>query len=92
MWGDCTRSIYMPQREPPSIASSTGWHEGIRNPRREGRGGHQHDGDFFHFHGKAMATLPPAWVHHGSQPGAAEKASIYDYATSWARGLGLLDE
>jgi Putative transposase DNA-binding domain len=25
-----------------SIASSTGWHEGIRNPRLEGRGGHQH--------------------------------------------------
>ena len=68
---------------------------------------------------KGMATLHPAGVHHGPQPGAAEgaatkvmtdevavmiecleplavspeaeKASI-DYATSWARGLGLLDE
>jgi putative transposase len=86
-----------------SIASSTGWLEGIRNPRLEGRGGHQHDGDFFHFHDKSMATLPPAWVYHGPQPGAtegaakemtdevvspaAEKASIEAYATSWARGL-----
>jgi len=68
----------------------------------------------------AMATLHPAGVHHGPQPGAAEgaakkemtdevavmvecleplqvspaaeKASIDAYATSWARGLGLLDE
>jgi homogentisate 1,2-dioxygenase len=67
-----------------------------------------------------MATLHPAGVHHGPQPGAAEgaakkemtdevavmiecleplvvspeaeKASIAAYATSWARGLGLLDE
>jgi Putative transposase DNA-binding domain len=101
-----------------SIASSTGWPEGIRNPRLEGRGGHQHDGDFFH--DKSMATLHPAGVHHGPQPGAAEgaatkemtdevavmvecleplvvspeaeKASIEAYATSWARGMGLLEE
>jgi homogentisate 1,2-dioxygenase len=81
-----------------------------------------HDGDFFSRKGidKGMATLHPAGVHHGPQPGAAEgaaakemtdevavmiecleplqvspeaeKASIDTYATSWARGLGLLDE
>jgi hypothetical protein len=67
-----------------------------------------------------MATLHPAGVHHGPQPGAAEgaakkemtdevavmvecqqpltvspeaeKASVEAYATSWARGLGLLEE
>ena len=81
-----------------------------------------HDGDFFSRKGidRGMATLHPAGVHHGPQPGAAEgaaakvmtdevavmieclepltvspdaeKASIAAYATSWARGLGLLDE
>lgn len=81
-----------------------------------------HDGDFFSRKGidRGMATLHPAGVHHGPQPGAAEgaatkemtdevavmieclepltvspeaeKASIPAYATSWARGLGLLDE
>ena len=79
-----------------------------------------HDGDFSRKGiDKGMATLHPAGVHHGPQPGAAEgaatkvmtdevavmiecleplavspeaeKASIA-YATSWARGLGLLDE
>ena len=81
-----------------------------------------HDGDFFSRKGidRGMATLHPAGVHHGPQPGAAEgaakkemtdevavmvecveplvvspeaeKASIEAYATSWARGLGLLEE
>jgi homogentisate 1,2-dioxygenase len=81
-----------------------------------------HDGDFFSRKGidRGMATLHPAGVHHGPQPGAAEgaaakvmtdevavmveclepltvspeaeKASIAAYATSWARGLGLLEE
>jgi putative transposase len=59
-----------------SIASSTGSLEGIRDPRRERRGGHQHDGDFLD--SKPMATPHPA--------------SVDAYATSWARGLGLLDE
>jgi putative transposase len=105
-----------------STASGTGGLGGIRDPRLEGRGGHQHDGDFFSRKGidKGMATLHPAGVHHGPQPGAAEgaaakvmtdevavmvecleplvvspaaeKASIAAYATSWARGLGLLEE
>jgi homogentisate 1,2-dioxygenase len=67
-----------------------------------------------------MATLHPAGVHHGPQPGAAEgaakkdmtdevavmiecqeplavhpeaeKTSVERYATSWARGMGLLNE
>jgi hypothetical protein len=70
--------------------SGTGRPEGIRDPRLEGRGGHQHDVDFFD--NKGMATLNLAGVHHGPRPRAAEKASIDAYATSWARGLGLLEE
>ena len=104
------------------LAPDAGSLEGIRNPRHNGRGGHQHDGDFFSRKGinKGMATLHPAGVQHGPQPGAAEgaakkemtdevavmvecqqpltvilgaeKASVEAYATSWARGHGLLDE
>jgi Putative transposase DNA-binding domain len=104
------------------LAPDAGSLEGIRNPRHNGRGGHQHDGDFFSRKGidKGMATLHPAGVHHGPQPGTAEgaakkemtdevavmvecqqpltvspeaeKASVEAYATSWARGLGLLEE
>jgi hypothetical protein len=89
MWGDCTRGIYMPHREPP-IRLRPARPEGIGDPRLEGRGGHQHDGDFFN--DKEVATLDLAAVHHGPWLPAAEKASIDAYATSWARGLGLLDE
>jgi putative transposase len=102
-----------------SVASSTGWLEGIRDPRLE-RGEGDINTTVTSSTGKAMATLHPAGVHHGPQPGAAEgaatkvmtdevavmieclepltvspeaeKASIDAYATSWARGLGLLDE
>jgi putative transposase len=105
-----------------SIAASLEWPGRIGNPRLDGQGGHQHDGDFFSRKGidKGMVTLHPAGVHHGPQPGAAEgaakkemtdevavmiecqrplqvspeaeKTSVEAYATSWARGLGLLDE
>jgi homogentisate 1,2-dioxygenase len=105
-----------------SIAASLEWLGRISNPRLDGQGGHQHDGDFFSRKGidKGMVTLHPAGVHHGPQPDAAEgaakkemtdevavmiecqqplqvspeaeKTSMEAYATSWARGLGLLDE
>jgi homogentisate 1,2-dioxygenase len=105
-----------------SIAASLEWPRRIGNPRLDGQGGHQHDGDFFSRKGidKGMVTLHPAGVHHGPQPGAAEgaakkemtdevavmvecqkplqvspeaeKTSVEAYATSWARGLGLLEE
>jgi putative transposase len=60
-----------------SIAASFGWPGRIGNPRLDGQGGHQHDGDFFSRKGidKGMVTLHPAGVHHGPQPGAAEGAA-----------------
>jgi hypothetical protein len=60
-----------------SIAASLEWPRRIGNPRLDGQGGHQHDGDFFSRKGidKGMVTLHPAGVHHGPQPGAAEGAA-----------------
>jgi homogentisate 1,2-dioxygenase len=103
------------------LAPDAGSLEGIRNPRHNG----EEDinttvtSSAARASTRGMATLHPAGVHHGPQPGAAEcaakkemtdevavmvecqqpltvspeaeKASIEAYATSWARGLGLLD-
>jgi putative transposase len=45
-----------------SIAASLEWLGRIRDPRLDGQGGHQHDGDFFSRKGidKGMVTLHPA--------------------------------
>jgi putative transposase len=103
-----------------STASNNGLHQWITSPRPMGEEDINTPTSTSHSIAWAMATLHPAGVHHGPQPGAAEgaaakemtdevavmvecleplvvspeaeKASVEAYATSWARGLGLLEE